>query len=378
MSLPGMRMPTAVFIMIAMLMLIAMVGCETTTTTSPETEAVVADRLIQPEQARALGYRFQWPSNIVLPEGARVSHAEAYDDLVVIQDTRRGVSVFDADDAALKWYSVFGEDVDRIFPHDREGKLLIINTQNEIYLHDIDTGRAQQMIRLDRSVSTGATSSEFAIYLGTRKGRVLALTLSNGLPRWEMGLPMAINIKPQFKDQFVIATDTTGSVAAMAADRQNLLWIKRTFGPITAPATIDGNLALVACEDQFLYAYDIDQDGKISWKYPSKASLVDRPFVHQDQVYQLVPGVGLVVLDRNIGDELYIVEGMTAQPFAVRGDDILLFQPGRLIFMRASDGTISNEIELPRVDRIVTNQTVNGNLYLIDDSGYMTRLTYRD
>ena len=117
----------------------------------------------------------------------------------------------------------------------------------------------------------------------------------------------------------------------------------KTGRPIEANLVIDDYALYVASTDFKLYALDRGT-GKIKWRYVAEIALRQAPLVTKDRVYQVVPGRGLVSIDKINGklyrEPLWTTPGVTK---VVTADDKYVYGVQgnkRLVAISIADGEI--------------------------------------
>ncbi len=135
----------------------------------------------------------------------------------------------------------------------------------------------------------------------------------------------AIHADPALADNLLILTSFNKSVYALNADSGELEW---TFtGPtdrLIAPATVYENTVYVASADNFLYALDLE--GKLKWKFETKAGLWGAALPTAERIY--VPSLdhNLYAVDAN-GKQLWAasLNGALAGAPALSADQKIVF-----------------------------------------------------
>ncbi len=121
---------------------------------------------------------------------------------------------------------------------------------------------------------------------------------------WDLYTSDRLQAAPVVFSDAVYAGGTDGKVWAVTANRLGL-WnlpngVFLTDGPITADLAADEFGLYVASQDRKLYCLD-RSSGKIKWTYYAEAALLDGPVVIGNNVYQMVPGMGLVSINKTEG-----------------------------------------------------------------------------
>lgn len=137
-------------------------------------------------------------------------------------------------------------------------------------------------------------------------GRAVAIDLTRPyVPEfWTLMVPgSSVSAAPALlKDVVYVAADN-GKIAAVATDTREPIWplergVFATYGGVVANLAADQTGVYVASLDTKLYCLQ-RAGGKIKWQFFAGAPLKQGPTLTKDTVYQLVPGSGLVALDKN-------------------------------------------------------------------------------
>lgn len=193
------------------------------------------------------------------------------------------------------------------------------NASLQVYNHAGDKLREIDLHRGLRSPMIGAGSM---LYMGVdyeHGGRVIAIDPSRpAVPiRWEFLTKSGITAAPAYAGGILYVGTEDGIVIA-AQDQGGMsqpLGIFRfnTAGSIVADLKADDYGVYVASTDTKLYCLD-PNSGHIIWQYFAQHPLTESPTVTATRVYQAVPEVGLVALDKKNGREdrqpLWIAHGV--------------------------------------------------------------------
>lgn len=198
---------------------------------------------------------------------------------------------------------------------------IVIPTTNTIERFD-KTGKFVTSHALSVAVQSGGTGWGNALYLGVThagSGRLARLNLTeSGLSDpWEMYTTQGISSTPAALNDAVYVGTNDGKVWALTGSR-DVLWnlpqgAFQTNGKISAGIMVDDYGVYVASQDKRLYCLERNS-GRIRWSYYAVAPLLDTPYVTAEHVYQFVPNVGLVAINKLEGK--FAREPMWIQPMA--------------------------------------------------------------
>ena len=228
------------------------------------------------------------------------------------------------------------------------------NSTLEVYSHD---GKKIRAIDLHRSLGSPLVGNGSILYMGVdveRAGRVIAIDPdSPDLPiRWEFLTTSGIAAAPAYANgilyvgtedgQVIAAQDQGGSTQPLGIFHIN------TAGQIIADLKADEFGVYVACTDTKLYCLD-PNTGHIKWQYYAEHPLTESPTVTATRVYQAVPEVGLVALDKQTGAEnrhpLWIAHNVAQ----------ILSEDDRCVYVRMTNNTIA-AIDKQTGEQLFTSQ----------------------
>ncbi len=183
------------------------------------------------------------------------------------------------------------------------------NTSVEIYDKKGDLVHSKDLGYSIRSDAVGSRNYVYfgADYLGG--GRLISVDVNNEYldHRWELMMPGAlISAAPALLGDIVYVASEAGKVAAVAYDTREPVWtvpangVFRTYDSVVADLAADDSGVYVASTDTKLVCLNRN-NGKVKWQYPAATALRDTPVLTKDFVFQIVPTVGLVALDKNTG-----------------------------------------------------------------------------
>lgn len=327
--------------------------------------------LIQPLEARKIGYSVFWAASIDLERNDALKLVELLDDLIVTLETSQNmVTGISVRDGRILWREVVGSRTDRLLGMVRYGDQIFVNSGAQMFTLDAGTGEAVSSTNLDAIVGTGpALIGNYAIF-GGMNGRVFAHDLHAGRSKWAYQLTSRIIVPPKAAEFNVLAADANGAYAMLASDNGKLLWRGRTFGPIVAQPAVDQLGVFIASEDQSLYALD-RADGRDRWQLRAAVPLTDSPSSVGLTIYQPVPGRGLVALDVISGQEKWVL-ARQATPIVGNDERVLLMVDGGLLLVNATDGAELVEVSTHKLMTVIPGP--EDSLILVSPDGQMVRL----
>jgi outer membrane protein assembly factor BamB len=214
------------------------------------------------------------------------------------------------------------------------------DTSLQIYNH---RGQKLRAIDLHRALRSPLIGSGSILYTGVdyqTGGRVIAINPDNPeVPiKWEFLTNSGITAAPAYANGILYIGTEDGQVIA-AQDQSGAseplgIFHFNTAGEIVADLKADDYGVYIASTDTKLYCLD-PNTGHIKWQYFAQHPLMKSPTVTATRVYQAVPDVGLVALDKENGpaDRLPL---WTAKNVAQ-----ILSEDNRCVYVRLTDNSIA-------------------------------------
>lgn len=189
----------------------------------------------------------------------------------------------------------------------------------------------------------------------------------------------ALRAGPAFYGRVVYFGTIDGRVYAVSPDRTTP-WAGlpdksfQTDAEIVADLAADDYAVYVAGTDKKLYAID-RATGKVRWYYFAQTPLTDAPIVTADAVFQIVPGKGIVKIEKVKGD-LYRTPLWTAPDVTqyVSADATNVYakkSDGELVALDQSTGKVKFTVALP-FDRLYATNLGDPTIYSADKLGRVT------
>jgi outer membrane protein assembly factor BamB len=203
-------------------------------------------------------------------------------------------------------------------------------------------GEEQWLFDIDARVTAPPTVSNGVVYVPDWRGRVFALSLSDGSRRWSRRFGTE-DAGRTFSEPVAVSDGTlylgsrsgaTGVLAVDAATGEKR-WTKSTASVRSGPVVTEGLVVVRA--GQLVVAFD--SDGTRQWSFNISKSDAG-PLAIDDQYLYVPARDRLVAITRN-GDEAWRyepTEGRFGTPTAV-GDTVVLRGDGRVTAVSRSDGT---------------------------------------
>ncbi len=336
-----------------------------------------SEHVIEPLDARKLGFSPQWPKQLPLSRGEKIEHAVLAGDLVVtVERPHNLVTATSFRDGSTVWRKPVGTELEILYPPQRRTQGLanddrvLINSNRRMFSLRAMDGELLYVSNLDYPVvHAPAMIGEYAIF-GGGNGRAFAHDIYSGFAKWEYQLPTEIRVEPVLSGTNAFVVDSRGIYAMLEGTTGEVLWKGRTFAPVVAKPAV-GAAVYLASQDQTLYALDRNT-GVDRWKFRETAPLNESPVVMGVQVFLPLGKRGLVAIDAAEGHELWRISDR-AYPVRLYGDRLLLKLDKALRMVDAATGeTIEEVATMPLKTVLVDSET--GSIVLIANNGWMQRL----
>jgi outer membrane protein assembly factor BamB len=136
-------------------------------------------------------------------------------------------------------------------------------------------------------------------------GRVVGVDMTRPyVPElWTLMEPgSSVSATPALLKDIVYVASENGYVAAVATDTREPLWtlprgVFGTYGGVSADLAADATGLYIASTDTKLYCLQ-RTTGKVKWQYFAGIPLQQGPVLTKDLVFQMVPGTGLIAIDK--------------------------------------------------------------------------------
>ena len=327
--------------------------------------------LIDPIDARDLGYALQWATHLGISSEQALSHVKVLGDVVVcIESPSNMVTAISVWEGSILWRNVVGKPADRLFAPVRSDNRLLINSEQLLYSIDINTGRLIEASRLQSLVNHAPAVVGETVIFGGLNHRVFAHNFNAGYTKWAYQMTERVFAPPASFGPHVFVADGNGVYAMFVAQTGQLLWKGRTFSRVSAQPAISHTGVFVAGEDHSLYALD-STTGRDRWIYHTKQPLVLSPRVFPNSVILPIADQGLVALHARTGVEQWKLP-FVAAPILQFEDTLLLHTDYSLLVLEIGSGKILAEVPVHRLKTVI--EVPDRRLLLISPNGRLLLL----
>ncbi len=206
------------------------------------------------------------------------------------------------------------------------GQFVYVGSDDE-HLHRFNatTGRDRWTRRTDGEVRSsphattgvgegGLAGRDSMVFVGSEDGTVRAWT-RDGDERWSFPTGGAVESSPIVIDGTVYVGSRAGRLFALTADLGELVWQwpagdTEAVGPIRSSPAVSGDLVYVGSDDGHLYAVE-RSSGDLRWEHATGAPVQAAPVVHEDVVYAPSHDTNIHSLDAETGRPVGLVQYRT-------------------------------------------------------------------
>ncbi len=221
------------------------------------------------------------------------------------------------------------------------------------------------------------------VYLVGNDGTVHALSLDQGIERWQTKLGATASASPLVADGLLIVGDSTGTVHALDTDDGSARWTQATDGPISGAAARIGDVAIVGTTSGTGYAIDLST-GSIRWSTPLGGSISTSVAVADGTAYvgagrnlsavavsdgrirwqEAVSASGRIGTPTAAGGLVFAATGLDADDPSVHG----------IVALDVSNGAARWRFESPTRAVVYTPAVVDGRAYIVGEDGRVVAL----
>lgn len=348
---------------------------------SPDLES---EYLIGPNIARQLGLRIEFQTRTHPEAHSGIKLMSIQDDAVFLLDGVNFLTRLRRNDLQRLWRLPVGGPVDEIqgITYQPASERVFLTADSHLLVLDDDTGSMIDKQKFDRIANTPpVVFGSFFIY-GARNGQVVWHSYVVGHQWRAYQVSPTMRVRPILVGEMVIATGSDGRIMVLHAPSAAGIWDKRLLNEVVAAPTAGQGLLYVAGTDQYLWAIDI-ATGRTSWKYLAEAPLMSSPVLIDRQLYQQIPGQGLVCfeaypVDSPGGEILWTAPEVHGNVIGRVGSRLFVWNAGqrRLKIVEVARGGVIDTADLPRVRHLFMDTTA-GEIFAASDDGRVIRLVTR-
>jgi len=326
-----------------------------------------------------VGYRWEWTSSPPLTARGQIQFAEAFEDLIVVQDSGAMVSVLESATGRIRWNKQVAETNTRFLGLARRDAAVVVTNETELFEFDLTNGNT-----LDRTPVNGIATTRPVFFgplavLGTAEGRLVAIDTRYDIRAWEYQLDGQIETDPLVVDETRVAgVSTLGDLRILEVGSSSArgLASMRISGDSSELMVTDGFYLFVASQDQSVYGYDTD-DGTRLWRLRSSAPVTVQPVLIDGVVYTTTADTGMVAIDGVTGETRWTNRDFGGWVVTTSRGDLMVWTGRDLIRVDAARGDIISRATLPGMSGLRADKPEDGNIYAIAADGSVAKFSPR-
>ena len=234
-----------------------------------------------------------------------------------------------------------------------------------------DFGTEQTSTNLTCGVTCPVVRNDSFFYVAGSDKRIHVLKANNKVQVFEAAAGNDSLITAVLADQEIVVFATElGNIICISSDRPRKLW--QFDAPAAGCLVRDANSIYFACRDTNIYRLELSS-GHLMWKYQTQAILDSAPQSGNKAVYQRIPDVGLIAVEKETGKLLWqLADG--AGMLAESGNKaFLVTKAGVLVAMDNAKAKQLYSINIGQPVKYATNAT-DSRIYIADAKGRLACL----
>ncbi len=366
-----MKHPLSLLLTVAVL-LMSGIACTKQVEIDPA-EAARANMIVDPVDAKRLGYSLRWTSDISGTEGNHITRLVVQGDQILAVDGRLNVlSAISTRDGSNIWLYPMSDRSSTLYDPIRDGNTVMINSETQVFTFNAETGALINISSLENSVSTAPYFFKGLAIFGGMNGKLFAHSVKEGFRTWAYMMSTGIIVRPIGMGNQVFAADVSGRWAMYDAATGTRIWAGRAFGRISAQPVVTKDAVYVASEDQALYSLDrFTGDDRVGWPYRTDRPLKQGVTVIGPSIYLPLGADALICIDPLTGRETWRRSGQ-AQPILITKDNYVLLNTTRALVL-ADNASGKTVLQLPCKPLQTVLQGPEGSLILLAKDGKLQR-----
>lgn len=326
---------------------------------------------------RTIGYRWEWTSRPPLTHNGVITFADAFEDVVVVQDSGAMVSVIENPTGRIRWNTQVAQTNTRFLGNTRRGDSIVIANETELYELDLRTGNTKDRTPVGGIATTKPVFFGDRAVLATAAGRVVTIDTGTDLRVWEYQFDGLIETPPlRVDDERVAVISTRGEIRTIDVDSARSLSHARISGDAGDALVSDADLLFIGSLDQSVYAYDL-VDGARLWRIRSPAPVIVRPVFIDGILYATTADLGLAAIDAMSGKVLWNNDAIGGWVVTTNDDDLMVWTGGDLIRVDAERGDVIASTPIKNISGVRADAQQEGNIFAITAEGAVAKFSPR-
>lgn len=324
-----------------------------------------------------VGYRWEWTSQPPLTRNGRIAFADAYEDLLIVQDTGAMLSVIEAPTGKIRWNTQVGNTATRFLGNVRRDGSVIVTNETELFEFDLKSGNTLDRTPINTIATTKPVLYGDTAVLGVTPGRALAFDLKNNIMLWDYRFDGQIEVPPlKVDDNRVTVISSRGDIRTLAVDAARTISSGRISGDAGDTLVTDGYFQYIASVDQSVYAYEIET-GERMWRIRDSAPVLVQPVLLGETLYVTTKDTGLTAILGETGEVLWSNPAIGGWVVTTNDSDLMVWNGRDLIRVDAERGDVIAKTSLENLSGLRADAPEDGNIYAITLNGAVAKFSAR-
>lgn len=323
-----------------------------------------------------LGYRLDWRGFPVVANGRHITFLDLYDDIVVAQESAATVSVLEASTGALRNSSQVASPLTRFVGNFRDGNRMVVSSDTETFIVDVQTGDIVAREALSRVVSTKPVFFAGQEIYGTSIGHVYSHLMHPSVDAWAYDMGSPIDAAPVLVGPVVVAVSRRGDITMLDAASGTLVGRASIFGGCQADPVAGDGVVFFASLDQSIYCFDTG--GHQLWRIRTEQPLRVTPTYSAGVLYVPATDAGLRAIDAGTGATLWTQPKVAGRVIGTRAGRLITWDGSVASRLDATSGEVLASAALPEVQILKPDRFEDGNLYAASKGGIIAKFQVRD
>ena len=259
---------------------------------------------------------------------------------------------------------------------------------------------------LEWVANTPAITDKGLLIYGSNTGETVWFDPSIGFIEHRYRIGSSVHVKPTLVQgvrdaggairRAIITPAADGSVIAVDANQVKQIWMLKLLDAVETPITfatssdvlsdetIPRTSIFIAGSDQYLRSVDL-HSGKPRWKVLCTSPLSDTPFIHHGSLYQHIPNKGLASYKAfpktSSGELLWVAEDVLGNVITTNSTGQLICWDDINRILQVVDtrlGGVVSTLPIPNAKSLISDNEMNGSLYIITEDDMLLRLVSRN
>lgn len=345
------------------------------TAARPSTSGISGDRY---DAMSKLGYKPQWNAFAVVPRGNKMTFFNAYDDILVAQESGNSITVMESNTGAARWSLDLAESLEKFVGNIRDSRNgdIISSAQGELFLLDARTGVIRDRQRLSVIVNTRPVQFGSMLIYGCPNGEAQGHNLTSGFRQWGNKLSGAIEADPVRLGDTVAVVSQRGEIAVLDPASGSSFGRARIFGALRNNPIATETTLFIASTDQSVWAFG-SSAGSPLWRARTEHQITGQPAYFNNAVFVPIPSEGLTAFAAGSGERLWSNPEIKGNVIAARSGRLVVREKDGALLVDPISGEVLESVALRGLSMIETDAFADGNLYLVEPGGRVQKFSPR-